>query len=350
MRDRAQRLAQIKGVLVELGRAYIACMGLALLFHWFLGDASALFFAANSLALYFFVPLPLLLGLALWSRRRELWIGAIVLCVAWLWHWGNLWSPSRLKPPNNREAFIRSDLRVATYNLLGFNQATESTIRELRLAQADLVSLQELNPEMAAAIERELAADFPYRRLDPREGVYGGGVLSRWPLEKVETNLERVDGWLGTPIVSRVNNAERSLYFVQFHTASGPARFKARERQAEALRDFARNADLPVVAAGDFNATDMSNAYAIVRETLADSWAEVGYGFGHTFPGEPGAEVGGSRPDIAGIPVPKWLIRIDFIFHSPQLVAESAKTIHSFGGSDHRMVVAEFGWRALPGN
>ena len=108
-------------------------MALALAFQLFLRDASALFFAASSLALYFFAPLPLLLGLALWTKRRELWIGGAILSVVWLWHWGALFSPLRLQSPKP------AAVRVATYNLLGFNRATEATIRELRVADADFV-------------------------------------------------------------------------------------------------------------------------------------------------------------------------------------------------------------------
>lgn len=333
------RGARFRAVFIGIGLAYVTGMGLALLFQLFLRDSSALFFAMNSLALYFFAPLPLLLAVGLWTRRRELLVGALLLSALWLWQWGRLFSPLRLGKPSQVE------LRVATYNLLGFNRATEATIRELRVANADLVSLQELNPTMAQAIEQELGGVYPYRRMDARAGVRGSGLLSRWPMEAVDTRLLREYGWVGDPMVSKVTIGERQLYFVQFHAASGTAAFEARENQAEELRDFANTADLPVIAAGDFNATDTSRAYAIIREGLEDAWAEAGFGFGHTFPGEPGPNVGGSRPVLAGVPVPKWLIRIDFIFHTQHLVAQEARLVPSSGGSDHRMITAGFTWK-----
>ncbi|MEZ4233069.1 MAG: endonuclease/exonuclease/phosphatase family protein [Polyangiaceae bacterium] len=335
-RTRAQRFWATADI---LGQQYVACMGLALLFQLTLRDSTSLFFAASSLALYFFAPLPLLVLIALKTRRRELLVGALILALVWLWQWGRLFSPLRLREPS------RVELRVATYNLLGRNHSTASTVHELELANADLVSLQELNLEQASAIEKELGGTYPYRQLDPRVGVRGSGVLSRWPLEAVDTRLRREYGWVGKPMVFKVTIEQRQLYFVQFHAASGTGAFEARENQAEELRDFARTADLPVIAAGDFNATDTSRAYSIAREGLNDAWRTAGFGFGHTFPGEPGPEAGGSRPTIAGFPVPKWLIRIDFIFHTDQLVAQEAAIVPSGGGSDHRMVTASFSWR-----
>lgn len=168
--------AYFRAASITAGQAYVACMGLAVLLQLFLRDSSALFFAMNSLALYFFAPLPLLLAVGLWTRRREFLVGGLVLSALWLWQWGRLFSPLRLGKPSQVE------LRVATYNLLGFNRATEATIRELRIANADLVSLQELNPMMAQAIERELGGVYPFRRMDARAGVRGSGLLSRWPM------------------------------------------------------------------------------------------------------------------------------------------------------------------------
>ncbi len=338
---RPSRKERFQSTCVILGQQYVACMALALLFQLTLHDSSPLFFAASSLALYFFAPLPLLIPIAIWTRRRELLIGAAIFSALWLGHWGKFFSPTRLAQPSQVE------LRVATYNLLGFNSAPEATIQELRSTHADLVSLQELNPKLGAAIERELADVYPYRWLDAQPGVRGGGVLSRWPLEPIasDAGLAPDLGWVGKPMVSRVTIGERQLYFIQFHTASGTAAFRAREQQAEAIRDFAQQADLPVIAAGDFNATDTSRAYSIAREGFEDAWADVGLGFGHTFPGEPGPERGGSRPVLAGIPAPKWLIRIDFIFYTQALEAREAAIVPSSGGSDHRMLTAGFRWK-----
>jgi endonuclease/exonuclease/phosphatase family metal-dependent hydrolase len=40
------------------------------------------------------------------------------------------------------------------------------------------------------------------------------------------------------------------------------------------------------------------------------------------------------------VPVPLWLVRIDYIFHSPDFVTASAVVTRSAGRSDHRGVLA----------
>jgi endonuclease/exonuclease/phosphatase family metal-dependent hydrolase len=97
-----------------------------------------------------------------------------------------------------------------------------------------------------------------------------------------------------------------------------------------------------LIVAGDLNATDQNHAYELIANELHDAWRRVGFGFGHTFPGHPTRDEGGSRPSILGLSSPLWLIRIDYIFHSQELEATSARLglYPGPGGSDHRGVVA----------
>jgi endonuclease/exonuclease/phosphatase (EEP) superfamily protein YafD len=88
----------------------------------------------------------------------------------------------------------------------------------------------------------------------------------------------------------------------------------------------------------DFNACDQSTAYAIVTRVLGDAWREAGWGFGHTFPGA--LSPGSSRPIILGLPVPMWLLRIDYILHSRDWRTHWARIGPWDGVSDHRPVLA----------
>lgn len=124
-----------------------------------------------------------------------------------------------------------------------------------------------------------------------------------------------------------------------------------REKQAQALADFALAHPGPLIFAGDLNATDQNEAHAILVCTMHDAWGDAGWGLGHTFPGEPTPDVGGSRPVVLGIPVPKWLVRIDYIFHSDAFVTLDARLGPGDAGSDHRPVVATLAMNASgPGN
>jgi endonuclease/exonuclease/phosphatase (EEP) superfamily protein YafD len=48
---------------------------------------------------------------------------------------------------------------------------------------------------------------------------------------------------------------------------------------------------------------------------------------------------------ILGIAVPKWLVRIDYVFHSPELAAVSAETLPPDGASDHVPILATLSLR-----
>jgi endonuclease/exonuclease/phosphatase (EEP) superfamily protein YafD len=86
---------------------------------------------------------------------------------------------------------------------------------------------------------------------------------------------------------------------------------------------------------GDFNQTEWSRPYAMLADLLRDSFKEAGRGFGHTFP---------SAIEVSGREVSLPLVRIDYVFHTPDLAALGARLAPN-GGSDHVPVVADLGFR-----
>ena len=123
---------------------------------------------------------------------------------------------------------------------------------------------------------------------------------------------------------------------------SWPSRFVSKSCSAfsaRAIVKFAAAHSEPLIVATDLNAGDQTMAYAIVTGALADTWREAGWGFGHTFPG-------GTSPGLVGlftggVPIPMWLVRIDYVFHSRHWRAVSARVGPWDGVSDHRPVVAQ---------
>ena len=112
-----------------------------------------------------------------------------------------------------------------------------------------------------------------------------------------------------------------------------------RNKQAKILVDYAKQTEKPIVVAGDANSVFLSRVYEIITAELTDAWFEAGYGLGHTFPGSdiPGS----SRPHFGSLYVPKWLVRIDYIFVSQEWGVGSARLAEFDGVSDHRGVIAE---------
>jgi endonuclease/exonuclease/phosphatase (EEP) superfamily protein YafD len=336
----AQSKARYAALLTRwLAGSYALLLAALILLRLTIGDRTEILFALNALLLYGFLPLPCVLVAGVALRRTDILAVAGLGVVAWSGFWGELFVPRASPAVAGHTRIV-----VLSYNALGFSRAPADTVSIVRDSRADLVALQELNPETAALIERELGTAYPYRWLDPRSGVTGGGILSKHPLTRATP--ETLPGsWVGTPMIATVDVSGTELTFVRFHASAGSMFLRRREEQARALAAFAESRRGPLIVAGDLNATDQNGAYAVITRHLRDSWREVGWGFGHTFPGEPTPELGGSRPTLLGVPVPMWLIRIDYIFHSDDLEAVDAQLAPYSGASDHRGVVATL---ALP--
>lgn len=307
------------------------------------GDRYGITAIANSLALYIFLPLPLVLPLAIIFRRRELWIGLAGGVMLFIWLWGGLFIPRTSQPHTEGQS-----LSVMTYNVLGTHQQTAPAIEVIRIEDADVVFLQEINTTLAKTIEEELSDQYPYQVLDPYDDVTGMGTISKFPIHPTGETLPLK--WVGTPQILSLDWDGQDIKLINFHmwaTGLAPPKiialnFRAREAQALYLADFARLAvdQSPVIVAGDGNFTDLSDAYNLITDVLIDAWREAGFGFGHTTPGCDRS--GGARPHFYGIPVPRWLVRIDYVFHSNHFSAVEAHLAQFDGVSDHRGVIAEF--------
>jgi len=86
----------------------------------------------------------------------------------------------------------------------------------------------------------------------------------------------------------------------------------------------------PVVVQGDFTMSDQSRAYSALTTSLQDSFREAGTGLGRTFP---------NSLHLGRVRIPGPLVRIDYVFHSPQLQATAATVNCIEGQSDHCAVV-----------
>jgi endonuclease/exonuclease/phosphatase (EEP) superfamily protein YafD len=295
----------------------------------------------NSFSVYWFLPLVLLLPLAGLGRQRGLLLtGALSLAIFGALH-GAVWLP-RLRPP----AHSGPTLTVMTYNILGTNQRWPAIRETILDSQADVVALQELNPEVAAQIADELGARYPHQILDAQDSV-----ISRYPVTPTAQTLP--GNWNTAPRIYRLDldgrpillvNAHFYASFLNFDVPSMTWVFREREHQAQIVAEFVAQTDVPVLVTADFNATDQSHAYRLITATLQDAWREGGWGLGHTFPkGSPTSEIG--LPVVGGRVVPSWLVRIDYIFHSAEWKTMEARLGHWDGVSDHRPVIATL---ALP--
>lgn len=307
--------------------------------HFLLGDHPWWMFVFNALAFYLFLPLPAVFLVAFRVRRREMWIGAISVFLLAVLLFGKLYLPRQMA-----SVPAGASITVMTYNVMGFNKHPESVADAILASGADVVALQELNLGVAQAIRQRLSSKYPYQQLDAQDGYDGSGVISRYPLRLSDEHLPGT--WVGTPQVLFLTMGDQSITILQVHVfATHPDALEAmelsifeRERQARAIKDFVETHPGPVIVPTDFNSTSQNSPYQIVTSVLSDAWAEAGWGVGSTFPGVLSSD--SNRLTLAGVDMPTWLIRIDYIFYSRHFRAVEAHIGPWDGYSDHRPVIA----------
>lgn len=328
--------------------ATLGCLYLTLLLGWVIcrfafEDRWWWLVLLNSFAVYLFVPLPGLMLVLPFVRRRAVGLGGLIALLLAAHLFGGLFLPR-----DGKAQAALNTVTVMTYNVLGSNERSNDVVDAIRSAGADVVALQELSPVVAQAIREGLTGDFPYQILEPRQGVTGLGVIARFSLRPTGDAL--AGAWIGAPQVLAMDVHGTEVVLINAHAvsmsiqgANWPERMEAaareREQQMKTLTDFVRARPEPVLAVGDFNMTDQHRAYRTVTQSLGDAWREVGFGLGHTFPGQaPGPLRRHSVAAPAGL---RWLVRIDYVFHSDRWRALSASTGPWDRTSDHRPVVAD---------
>jgi endonuclease/exonuclease/phosphatase (EEP) superfamily protein YafD len=338
---RSKILDGVRRYTIALAWVYLTFLAIWILGHLITGDRYVPIALLTLIGPYLFIPLLFIVPLAAFNRRKELIAGIGLGALFFLAFYGrNLF-------PKSPEPLSSSTLSVMTYNALGKQGETDPAIKVIEEVGADVVFLQELTPDLAQEIESRLAERYPYQITDPREGVTGMGVISRFPLEESGDELDL--NWVGEPQVLLLNWEGERITLINFHSwAFGLStyevyqhNFRMRGAQAFVLANYAREAQKvgPVIAAGDLNAVDRSDAHGYITQVLNDAWQEAGWGFGHTFPGSGGPA--SSRPTLFGWPLPKWFVRIDYVFSSAEFDAIKAGLAPFDGVSDHRGVVVE---------
>lgn len=219
-------------------------------------------------------------------------LAVVVVVVAILRLGGEWWSPEAAAPSGDSGATVNQTLRVLSWNLeLGSRAATDS-VAGIAEREVDLVALQELTPGVAAAIEADpaLVARFPYRILEPRDGVAGMGLLSRLPLVIGSYNAGPVvlSAGLLLPDGRRFELLDVHPYPPSIsRIAIVPVGLDTRRRDRD-LVSIRRTVDeLPdastAIVMGDLNATPFEAGFTILADGLHDAHAEAGAGPGFTW-------------------------------------------------------------------
>ena len=273
-----------------LGWSYIGSMlvwfGLRLVFFdsfWWLA-------LLNTLAFYLFLPLVMLLPLALWHRRWALLFGLLAPCALFVALFGPLLLPA-FKPPllvGNGPS-----IKMMSFNALWSNHDYPKIGEMIRAVQPDLIGLQEVRSADVTALANALGGQYPYHAVHPVDSFHTVGLLSRFPIESLITlpnpPLER-----GIQAVVRFQDRPLSILVVHLAPNNMPLqplsefvavtkdRYTQRAAEVAHLEQSIRLRTLPTIVMCDCNMTDTSETYARLRAVIGDSFQERGWGFGHT--------------------------------------------------------------------
>jgi vancomycin resistance protein VanJ len=214
-----------------------------------------------------------------------------------------------------------TNLHVVTWNLEVASRPGVDSVAIIRGQEADLVALQELQPDTAAAIDADptLVARYPYRALVPRDDVLGLGLLSRLPIVDssfaLEPAVQEAQLDLGGGQTLAVVNAHPYHADIEFLGGTNlPVGLDSRLRNDDLDRirgrvDARIGQGLPVVLLGDLNTAASEPAFDRFVRGLREVHQEVGFGTGWTW--RP------SRLEFLGI----GLVRIDHVVVSADIAA-----------------------------
>jgi vancomycin resistance protein VanJ len=276
------------------------------------------------------------LPLAIVRRRRISIVLEAASVVAFVWLFGSDIVRSGPDPPPDGA----SELIVLTYNLGNGLATPEKLIPVLRSSGADVIGLQEVSPETETALQSEMTDLYPYRAVYGL-GIPGTGLLSRYPIlrhELLELNPGRPDlravvDFAGVPITIIVAHPPPpQLRWSGIRPRPGTA------GQVDALVAIIEQTDGPLIVLGDFNVTQLHDAYRRLEDAgLRDVYRLAGDGLGFTTPTR-FAKLAEHGSMLGDIPLPA-VLRIDYVWISRDWYPIDA-WIGEDAGSDHLPVGA----------
>jgi len=288
------------------------------------------------------VPVPILLALALILRVR----GVVLSLLAPIVAFGILFGPQFL--PKASPSTAGRGFRVLSFNIGAARQIEQpaSVVTAVRTVGADIVCLVEARSDTLSVIGNPLRNQFPYQ-----VGSSNVFILSRFPLSDIDQRVIRTgthDSLQATVTVDGHRVLLTAVHLRRTDTYPGIRRgvrpllqavdgFSTGERDAAVaeLVDQLQTRDGPRVLVGDFNMTPTSRAHQVLGAAFQDSFLEAGWALGPTYP---------TTLRTLGLNVSMPVLRIDYIFHSSELVATSAQ-VGPYGGSDHFPMIADLSFR-----
>ncbi len=230
-------------------------------------------------------------------------------------------------------------LSAMSYNVLFDAAEVEATLKAIERADPDVLCLTELTPKFARAFEKRFGERLRFRSFHPRDGTWGVGIASRFPLTNAKVFQQRPHRM--PAMEARVATTQGRLMVACLHLFPPVAGQKENESVVAMMK---RNAELrkkqvghvvrryasqkvPVLVLGDMNEGPDGDAIGVL--------AQAGYRRACDVPNH---RCGPTFPGATSVLPAVW--EVDHIL-GRRVRFESARVIRE-GGSDHFPVFATF--------
>jgi endonuclease/exonuclease/phosphatase (EEP) superfamily protein YafD len=325
----ARRHGLVRGVLTALGWLAVAVLALTALGRLtHLDDALAWpYSAVNALTPIVYLPAYGVFAAGLALRRSRLALAALPLIALQLY-----WTMPQVWPGGAPEHAPAGSVpvRLLAANLEYTNDRAGRLGAQIDADHPDIVVLVEVSPRTLRGVTASGAlTPYPYRVVHPDAGAFGYAVYSRFALS--DFSAPTVDELPLPRMTVTLGGGQRFLLFA-VHTLSPTSTSYTRtwRRELDHLAADIRAARLPVVLAGDFNATQDHRPFTRLLDAgVRDAHDVTGTGWQPTWP--------------ADKPVPP-VIRIDHVLASPAFAVTGYRR-GGHDGSDHLPVIADLALR-----
>jgi endonuclease/exonuclease/phosphatase family metal-dependent hydrolase len=173
-------------------------------------------------------------------------------------------------------------IRFASYNTLKSSRGREKVLADIRSRSPDIVFLQEVPPDLAEPIARDLGMHHAFRKHVnyPVEGI---AIYSRWPLENVAAVIDK--GGRTVSLFADTQIAGRGFTVATVHLQAtskasvGNALWSegVRGEQLRLIRKtWADRGSRPIIIGGDFNQISIGPNYSKMTVGLKDALAWIG--------------------------------------------------------------------------
>ena len=153
---------------------------------------------------------------------------------------------------------VAEELNIGQLNIASTHDHIYETIESIKQSDLDVISLQEVNPDVAQLLKTELDRTYPYKVMVHRmEDFLGVGIFSKLPFLKVDTfyNGDRPNLCVDLKCANKDVAIVSSYVYPELSSTDSPDI----QDHFEKIKSFVQAKSCPVITVGDYNQLQFSN-------------------------------------------------------------------------------------------